>query len=106
MLGLASTVVDKQAQRMRTLYAGCAVPPLPLPLAHPPTSPHHAAHVTPRAPPALLLLLPSYLGGGGGARRAVDGVEGTPLGVPPGLAGAAGARRAGCPDSEVRARPA
>jgi hypothetical protein len=47
-----------------------------------------------------------YLGGGGGARRAVDGVEGTPLGVPPGLAGAVGARRAGAPDKEVRARPA
>lgn len=47
-----------------------------------------------------------YLGGGGGARRAVEGVEGMPLGVPPGLAGAAGARRAGaCPDRDVRAKP-
>lgn len=48
-----------------------------------------------------------YLGGGGGARRAVDGVDGTlPLGVPPGLAGAAGARRAGWPDRDVRPKPA
>jgi hypothetical protein len=51
----------------------------------------------------LLQQQPHYLGGGGGARRAVDGVEGTPFDM---LPGAGGARRAGWPDMEVRPNPA
>jgi hypothetical protein len=75
-------------------------------MMHPVTLHKSTHHIPFASTPHNTAAALSYLGGGGGARRAVDGVEGTPLGVPPGLAGAVGARLAGAPDKEVRARPA